>query len=109
MCRADVPGSDPVIELARGARAPFSQVLAERDMTDGRIVPEESVTEIRNGKGHTGLRIALRQFEQATFVVEKSMLIAAHPINLFVRFGFETHTQGVITTDLGCKCARMDH
>ena len=88
-----VPRGDPVVHLLRCPCNPFRLVGGKGHPADGRIVPQEAVTQGGNHEGHGNLAVALGQFQHRTLQVQVRLLILPHPVDLLAFIGVKTHGQ----------------
>ena len=100
-----IPRRDPVIHLLRAFRIPFRGVGSEAHPADGRIVPQETVSQVGKHEGHAGLGIAVRQLQIAVFHIQDILLILPHAVQLLLRVGGKGHRQPVVPADDGLEKA----
>ena len=79
--RVAVAGRDDVINQARGVGDPARLRAAKLHATHAGIVPEQTIAATGDEKRNRNLRVAVRKFEHAAFLVEQPVPPLAEAVN----------------------------
>ena len=82
--RVAVAGRDDVINQARGIGDPARLRAAKFDAAHAGIVPEQTVAAAGHEKRNRNLRVAMREFEDAAFLIQQTMPPLAEAVNALV-------------------------
>ena len=74
----------PVVYLLRCSGNPSGAIRSEFDTSDGWIVPEESITTARQHEWDRDLAVAMREFDDASLLVETSVPMLTETIDAFI-------------------------
>ena len=87
---------NPIVHLLGGAGLPLIVVVAEGDLAHSGIVPQKSVAQGGQGKGHGDLGVALGQLQHTALHVHALLLVLTHTKDFFLFVALKLHQKGVL-------------
>ena len=84
-----VPAYHVIIQLLRAVGHPARGVHAQLDAPQAGVVPQETVTLVRNHEGNRNFGVALLKLDHRTFIIQAAVLVLSKSEDFFTIPGFE--------------------